>query len=116
MEKKYRLLKDLPGTEAGTIFTITKSSDLPSHAKGLEAYTPEGIICPQFIKNDVINNPGWFEEVALEIEPNMFSEEDLLDFARQYYKDALHQTAHHHASRITGSKSILKDWLKQRNK
>ncbi len=85
MEKKYRLRKDLPGVEAGTIFDRTKNADLPSHAKGLKAYTPESLICPQFPKNDVENNPEWFKEVRPVMKPEIYSRDDLLEYADSHW-------------------------------
>lgn len=75
MEKKYRLLKDLPGVKAGTIFDRVKGVDLPSHSQDFVVYSPKSFLVPQFASEDIKNNPEWFEEID---EEKLFTRKDLL--------------------------------------
>ena len=61
MIKKYKLLKDIPGAKAGTIFGPLADEDKPGHAKKLAMYAPVGDICPSFIAREISNNQEWFE-------------------------------------------------------
>lgn len=59
---KYKLLKDLPTTKAGTIFEEVISDFYAS--KQLTIITPIGAkICPQFTIQDIDNFDEWFEEI-----------------------------------------------------
>lgn len=59
---KYKLLKDLPGVKAGTIFIQLQNEDKPYHSRSAVLYAPEGRICPTFTASD-IENKEWFEEI-----------------------------------------------------
>jgi len=74
MEKKYRLLKDLPGAGKETIFCLVDSRDKPEHASGAETYAPEGCWLPQFQLSWIMANPEWFEKIDAEI---LFTRKDL---------------------------------------
>ena len=54
--KKYRLLKDLPGVNAGAIFS--KRADECAYF-----YEPENHIYPKILNQNVEKCPDWFEEV-----------------------------------------------------
>ena len=59
---KYKLLKDLPTTKAGTIFEEVISDFYAS--KQLTRITPIGAkICPQFTIQDIDNFDEWFEKI-----------------------------------------------------
>ena len=62
MEKKYRLLKDLPGTKRGVIFTALDVHDKPSKYWDLPLYAPKSAGLPIFLEATIIAS-SWFEEL-----------------------------------------------------
>lgn len=76
LEKKYRLLKELPGCEKDSIFHLFDFKDKASGYIRLQADYP------YFPKVIVENNPEWFEEV---IEKEKTAEEVIEDHVQDYY-------------------------------
>jgi hypothetical protein len=63
--KKYKLLKDLPGSKAGIIFIKEGFDESINKTYAKNHYKPIGSIAsPVFFECDVENNPEWFEEVV----------------------------------------------------
>lgn len=75
MEKKYRLLKDLPGVEKDTIFERIDDEDMPERARGCSLYSPLGTWLPSFIESKMIH--PWFDEVI----PESYTKEDMACYA-----------------------------------
>lgn len=67
--KKYRLLKDIAGVNAGTVF-------YEFHNPHGECYIPENQIFPVYHKDDINRLPDWFELVNESIEKRIL---DILD-------------------------------------
>lgn len=65
--RKYRLLKDLPETEKGSIFIW--NDELGAYVWNEGTYqTESGKTCvPAFKRNTIENNPDWFEEVKQDV-------------------------------------------------
>ena len=76
MKKKYRLLKDLPGTKEGVIFAALDVYDKPSTHWDISLYAPQGIRLPIFLETTIIDS-SWFEEI--EEQGKNFTKEDVLD-------------------------------------
>ena len=103
MEKKYRLLKDLPGVEAGTVFTEARTEDKPEHARESTVYSPPGLWVPAFIKSEM--KPPWFEEIK---KPKKeYTKEDMDSYALWCCVNL----GKEHSFEPT-----IKDWLKYKNK
>ena len=77
MEKKYRLLKDLPGVKAGTVFVKAKDGDLPPRIGSniMPWYSPKGKWLPQF-SYDEMEDPEWFE-----LDESKYTKEDMHGYA-----------------------------------
>jgi len=111
MEKKYRLLKDLLGIEAGTVFTEVARADKPGHGEGCVTYSPEGVWLPSFVASEM--NPPWFEEITVRaapaVKPETYTREQLHDFADFYYLSCM-QALSQPARKLPNIRESWEEW------
>lgn len=95
--KKYRLLRDLPGIEAGTIFDVHHRDT----QGGADIYAHEGcgVLRPShatFHERFVSEHPEWFEEIIERWEPKLGDKYYLVRPEGSYCRNENIRDTHHH--------------------
>jgi hypothetical protein len=109
MAKKYRLLKDLPDSPAGTIFIYHEVF------KKYESELSKFALVSQWSPNVVENNPEWFAEV-IDVDDKRYSADDLMAFGRWHLDNYLKHGSAPVAERLHAwfeSKEIDKQAIKK---